>query len=696
MEFRIAETFQKSLGKLTNQEQKVVKAKAFDIQLDITGNATQFHRLDRTKDNNFWSVRVNTDIRIIAHKAGKSVMLTYVDHHDRAYKWAANRVIRKHPVTGAAQIVSVKEADSETFTPSKTEPQESRLPLIFSDIPEQSLRLIGVPEEYIDHVKKCDENHFFKLMDILPSEATEKLLEYASEDISLDDLNEKSLEYDNLNRAVPDEYGLNHPDAKRRFALVNDEEELAAALEFPWHQWTVFLHPDQRKYSELDYSGAARVSGSAGTGKTIVALHRAAYLAKANPKNKILLCTFTKTLAAALKLKLEILFTNNQNALQQIEVTHFEGLAFNSLKRQEKQPNIASKIQIENFFRRAREESLICKYPIGFLLSEWENVIDAWGIETLSDYLDINRVGRKSKLGSTQRSEIWPVFAAVKKFLNGRNLTTWSTIFRNLNIKNDPFLNFEHVIVDEAQDISVAELGFLSRNFSKKPNGLLFAGDMGQRIFRSPFSWMSLGVDVRGKSYTLTVNYRTSHEIRKQAEQLLPTTLKDQDLNNENITRTISLFRGQPPKIVLKDNEAEEEIVVSDWIIEQIKNGVKPAEIGIFVRSEKQYFRVNRAIKKSGNTSVVLNYKNDGDESSVNYGTMHLAKGLEFRSVAIMACDADQLPLRERIEIFSEDSDLDEVERSERQLLYVACTRARERLLVSGVGVGSKYLYDLA
>ena len=318
MEFRIAETFQKSLGKLTNQEQKVVKAKAFDIQLDISGNATQFHRLDRTKDSNFWSIRVNTDIRIIAHKAGKSVMLTYVDHHDSAYKWAANRVIRKHPATGAAQIVSFREEDLQTFSSPKVEPQELKLPLIFSDTPEDILKMIGVPEEYIDHVQKCDENHFFRLVDILPSEATEKLLEYASGEISVDGLNEKSLELDDQNGSDPDEYGLNHPDAKRRFALVTDEEALTAALEFPWYQWTVFLHPDQRQYSELNYSGAVRISGSAGTGKTIVALHRAAYLAKANPNNKILLCTFTKTLAAALKLKLEILFTNNHNALKNL------------------------------------------------------------------------------------------------------------------------------------------------------------------------------------------------------------------------------------------------------------------------------------------------------------------------------------------------------------------------------------------
>jgi len=692
MEFRIAETFQKSLDNLTNQEQKIVKAKAFDIQLNIAGNSNQFHRLDRAKDDNFWSVRVNSDIRIIAHKSGKSVMLTYVDHHDDAYKWAANRVIRKHPKTGAAQIVEVIEAYDTPHSLDSTfiTPESDRL---FIDLDHDILSAIGVPEELTSQVKSCDETMFFELAEKLPAEASEKLIEYAAGGMSKEDLLRKTATSENTD--ATDELGLNHPDAQRRFALVSDEAALHAALDFPWHKWTVFLHPDQRKFTELSYKGSARVSGSAGTGKTIVALHRAVYLHKQNPEKNILLCTFTKTLASALKQKLGILLAQDEAALEKIDVMHLEGIAFAHLKRNGRQPNIASKTQLLNFLRRSAQSVQVTNYENGFLLSEWENVIDDWGIETLEEYTGLSRVGRKSKLGTNQRNDLWRIFDETKQHLKSRNLTTWSHIFRELSLTNDPSAQYDHVIIDEAQDISSAELSFLARHYGDKPNGLFFAGDIGQRIFRAPFSWSSLGVDVRGKSNILKVNYRTSQQIRAKADLLLPKEIKDGDNQSEDRSGTVSVFSGEPPKINLSDDEAGEAKIVSDWIKEQVDQGIAPTEIGVFVRTEHQYKRALNAIKNSGNTGVVLNYKLDGDDSSINYGTMHLAKGLEFRSVAVMACDDSVLPLRERVKLFTEYADIEEVERTERQLLYVACTRARESLLVTGVGDGSKYLYEL-
>ena len=693
MEFRIAETFQKSLENLTNQEQKIVKAKAFDIQLNISGNSNQFHRLDRAKDNNFWSVRVNSDIRIIAHKSGKSVMLTYVDHHDDAYKWAANRVIRKHPKTGAAQIIEVKESSKDTNiwgTSSATLAPDK----LFAELDEEQLAAIGVPEEFVFHVQTCDESMFFELTEKLPAEASEKLIEYAAGGISGDDLVLPTPTSQDIE--LEDELGLNHPDAIRRFALVSDEAGLHAALDFPWHKWTVFLHPEQKKFTELSYNGSARVSGSAGTGKTIVALHRAAYLHKQDPTKKILLCTFTKTLAAALQQKLEILLAKDALALDKIDVFHLEGLASAHLKRNGQNPNIVSKTQLVNFLKRSAQSAEVTDYENGFLLSEWDNVIDDWGIETLQEYTDLSRLGRKSKLGINQRKDLWLIFEETKLLLKKRKLTTWSRIFRELNLAHDKVAQYDHVIVDEAQDISSAELSFLARHYGKKSNGLFFAGDIGQRIFRAPFSWSSLGVDVRGKSNILKVNYRTSQQIRAQADLLLPKKIKDGDNQAEDRSGTISIFRGELPRIILNDDEVSEAQIVSDWIEKQISEGIAPTEIGVFVRTEHQYKRALNAIKKSGNTGVVLNYKLDGDDSSINYGTMHLAKGLEFRSVAVIACDQDALPLHERMRLFTEKADIEEIERTERQLLYVACTRARESLLVTGVGAGSKYLYDLA
>ena len=489
--------------------------------------------------------------------------------------------------------------------------------------------------------------------------------------------------------------GFDHPDAERRFALVHDSSTLSAALEFPWERWTIFLHPDQKVFSEINYEGAARVSGSAGTGKTIVAIQRAYHLHKKNPDRKILVTTFTKTLANSLQQKMFRLLCDNPEAQRQIEVRHLEGFAFDLLKKAGSQPSIASKTQVLSFLRTSAESLQINDFSIGFLLSEWENVIDAWGIKSLKEYSKISRLGRQSRLGLNQRSKLWAIFKNTLLILADRKLSSWSSVFLKLSENNNAQHDFSHIIVDEAQDISVPELKFLANTMGQKENGLFFAGDLGQRIFRQPFSWKQLGIDIRGKSLTLRVNYRTSQQIRKQADLLLTKQLTDLDNNSESRLGTISIFQGDRPKIILLDNEKEEIEFVQKWIVNQVHAGIKPFEIGVFVRSDQQYQRALTAIKESGNTAVVLNYKLDGDESAVNYGNMHLAKGLEYRSVVVMACDQDVLPLKDRLNLFSEPVDIEEVERTERHLLYVACTRARENLLVTGVGVGSKFLYEL-
>ncbi|MBT6184831.1 MAG: DEAD/DEAH box helicase [Betaproteobacteria bacterium] len=693
MEFRIADTFQKSLVQLTNKEQKAVKEKAFDIQLNITGNANKFHRLERVKDPNFWSVRVNSDIRIIAHKTGKSLLLTYADHHDDAYKWASNKVIQKHPFTGAAQIVEVMREEKKRVPLGQSNHSSPKEHVIFEGLDPELLEKVGIPNELISSVLLCTETSFFELVEHLPAEAAEALLEIASGDSTLEDLIAKNA--NTRKDVIKDDMGFSHPDSGRRFALITDQTDLHAALDFPWSKWTVFLHPEQQRFTQISYRGAARVAGSAGTGKTIVALHRASFLQKKNPNSKILLTTFTKTLAAALKAKLEMLLSHNEKALQNIEVIHLEGLAFSVLKKRGTQPNIASRTQITNFLNQGAQRTGVEEFKIGFLISEWENVIDAWNVHSLEDYLNLTRVGRKMRLGSGQRTRLWQIFNETKKLIENRKFTTWANIFWHLEIENDQFLRFDHVIVDESQDIAPAELQFLSKAYGEKTDGLLFSGDLGQRIFRTPFSWTKLGVDVRGKSTTLRVNYRTSHEIKKQADQLLPRELIDADSNVEKRVGTISVFSGRLPEIRLSETVDEEENTVADWLNHQTSNGLRPHEIGVFVRTDKQYKRALGAIKKSGHLGVILNYRSADDDSSINYGTMHLAKGLEFRAVAVMACDAEILPPKERMDLFTEEVDLQEVERTERQLLYVACTRAREALIVSGVGVGSKYLYDL-
>ena len=154
--------------------------------------------------------------------------------------------------------------------------------------------------------------------------------------------------------------------------------------------------------------------------------------------------------------------------------------------------------------------------------------------------------------------------------------------------------------VDEAQDISVAHLRFFAALGADRPNALFFAGDLGQRIFQQPFSWKSLGVDIRGRSRNLRVNYRTSHQIRQQADRLLGPEMSDVDGNSEDRSDTISVFNGPAPVIRVLKNESEEIKSVGTWLAEQSKAGVLPHELGVFVRSAGQLDRAQAAVKESG------------------------------------------------------------------------------------------------
>ena len=289
------------------------------------------------------------------------------------------------------------------------------------------------------------------------------------------------------------------------------------------------------------------------------------------------------------------------------------------------------------------------------------------------------------------------MFERVKSGLREQGLVTKAEMFGRLSreverLEHPPF---DHVVVDEAQDVSVAQLRFLAAVAGGRANGLFFAGDLGQRIFQQPFSWKELGVDVRGRSQTLRINYRTSHQIRTQADRLLDPAITDVDGNLEERKGTVSVFNGPHPSIQVAEDEEAESSAVSDWLTARISEGLQPGEISVFVRSIDQIKRAVAAVTQSRIPYSILDEDMDAEEGCLTVGTMHLAKGLEFRAVVVMACDSEVIPLQSRVESIADEADLEGVYNTERNLLYVACTRARDHLLVTGVEPASEFLDDL-
>jgi mRNA-degrading endonuclease RelE of RelBE toxin-antitoxin system len=713
MEFRIADTFTDSLARLNSEEQKAVKTTAFDLQMNPAHPGLQFHKLDKAKDHNFWSIRVSRDLRLIVHKTGTSLMLCYVGHHDEAYEWAERRKLETHPKTGAAQLVEIRERVQEIIIPKYVEsmPTPRAKPALFKDLPDSELLEYGVPPEWLPDVRRANEETLLELADHLPREAAEALLDLATGTVPQTfRFISQPLAKSNLQKVAQPEFAppqselalvptesFEHPDAKRRFRLINNFEELERALDSPWEKWTVFLHPAQRELVEREYNGSARVSGSAGTGKTIVALHRVVYLARKNPDSRLLLTTFSDPLSNALRTKLRYLIGNQPRLGERIEIHAMNSVGKRLYETNIAKPKFASAEIIRELIQQAAQETSENKFSLPFLVMEWEQVVDAWQLDTWESYRDVMRLGRKTRLKEPQRAVVWSIFERVRSALKSRELITHSEMFTRLAsfYATNVSVPFDFLVVDEAQDLSVAQLRFLAALGKYRGDTLFFAGDLGQRIFQQPFSWKALGVDVRGRSTTLKVNYRTSHQIRMQADRLLGPELTDVDGNSEERKSTISLFNGPPPTIQTLDSIEQEKKTVGDWLKALTKEGHLPHEIAIFVRSAAELDRVRAAVEAAGLSFNVLDDRVETAHGKVSIATMHLAKGLEFRAVAVMACDDEVIPQQKRIETVADDSDLEEVYNTERQLLYVACTRARDRLLLTSVAPTSEFLDDL-
>ena len=448
MQFRIADKFTESLAKLNGEEQRAAKTTAFDLQLNPGQPGLQFHRVERARDKNFWSVRVNKGVRMIVHKTTANLLLCYVGEHDDAYRWAERRLLEQHPHTGAAQLVEIREVVREIEIPRYVAAERA----VFAGVPDSQLLNYGVPAEWLDDVKQvADEDALLALADHLPAEAAEALLELATGSAP-----ERPV------RGATDGDPFAHPDAQRRFRVMSNQEELRRALEYPWEKWTVFLHPAQRQVVDRTYRGPARVSGSAGTGKTIVALHRAVHLARTYSDARVLLTTFSPALADALRARVVRLIAREPKIAERLEVHTMADIGRRLYQAHFARPDLATPDRVRELLRQAAAEVEDLRFSLRFLWTEWSRVVDAWQLASWEQYRDVPRLGRRTRLPERQRELLWSVFSKVAAALDEHGLLTEPRLFGRLErqIAKMAHPPFEFCVVDEAQDIGVAELRF--------------------------------------------------------------------------------------------------------------------------------------------------------------------------------------------------------------------------------------------
>ncbi len=669
-------SFARSVDRLDTQSQILIKTAVMDLQFDLMRDGhprhgLRVHKLKRVRDPGIMSISPDKDLRIIVHRHAQDYTLLYADHHDDAYEWASRRRPEVNPESGVMQVVEELER-TEVITRFVTQ----TMPYAFNHYEAPYLMSLGVPPSYVDAVRHATVDNVDALFEVLPDEASERLL----------DLMDGKLVMPPAPVVSGDPF--DHPDARRYFHVITGEADLEAALSGRWEEWMVYLHPSQRGLVEKTFSGPARVSGSAGTGKTVVALHRAAELA-ARQAGSVLLTCFSRTLADSLAEKLNQLMPEPETRAR-VTVINLHRLA------QQLAPQMglgAPRIHAESLepmFRSALAR-LRSDVSLGFLMSEWTNVIEPRGLGSWEAYRNAPRAGRGVALGARQRRAVWTVVEAVLEELEQQGELTWTLLcHRVAGALEERGPRFTYIVIDEAQDFGPAELRLLRTLVAPGPDDLMLCGDAGQRVFRGRSSWLATGIDVRGRSTRLKINYRTSQDIRQFADALMPPLLADEEGESES-RRTLSRFRGATPDVRRFGTLADEVKGVAAWIGERLTEGLQPGEVAVLTRTQPGR-RTQLLAEACGREIQVLETQVTPDPARLVMTTMHRAKGLEFRAVVLMDISDDQVPLRSLLNRSDDVVDREAILEQERQLLYVAATRAREALMVSYVGEPSPWL----
>ena len=302
-----------------------------------------------------------------------------------------------------------------------------------------------------------------------------------------------------------------------------DSTDKRAAVQKPYNA----LNPSQRKVVERRYNGPARVSGAAGTGKTVVAVHRAVELATRNPAAKILITTFSEALALRLSWQTKLLIGPDSPLLSRIRIEHVHKVARDILaSKRGGAVNVIQGADVAHVLKEAaRSTGNGLPFSLPFLEAEWDAVVEPAGIETWDEYRKASRSNRGTPLGARQRLAAWRIFDQALALMRQRRVLTWDRVCIEAAKYQREGPMFDHVVADEYQDLGPAEMSFLRVLVKPGCGDLFLCGDSGQRIYKAPTSWLSLGIDIRGRSTNLKVNYRTTEQIRRVADQIVRSSI---------------------------------------------------------------------------------------------------------------------------------------------------------------------------
>ena len=704
----ISNDFFKAFGKLPNKARSKVAAFIAKFRHNPRSPGLNYERIEGGKDPMIRSLRVDQDVRCIvrAPDKGNTYVLLWIDKHDDAYQWARQRSCHVNRVSGALHVVDVEAAEAAlceaTTNPHSVEAAaETRQPLpqtipnaLFAACDDEQLMLVGVPEVLLPAVRAVsNEEALVRLIEWLPQACVDGLILLAEGRTIADVVSE--LERQRPAGVDPEDVAtaLEVPDSKAEFLVITDDDELEAMLSAPLEQWRVFLHPSQRRLVERDWNGPVRVLGGAGTGKTVVAMHRARWLAKQlinqGSTGRILFTTFTRNLSIDIRSNLTKICSSEE--LQRIEVVNLDRWVMNFLKTQG--------LQVRIFDQESRRAAWSLAMDLAdtslgldqrFYEEEWRDVVLAIGCRSRDDYLKARRVGRGTRLSRKQRVQIWPVFDALRAELRQRGL--WEPeeakqAAADLLHESGRSALFSSVVVDEAQDLDTASFELI-RTLSGEPhpNDLFIVGDPHQRIYGKPVVMGRCGIEIRGRSRKLRINYRTTEETRVWATAVLNgLDFDDLDGGTDSASDYRSLLHGDEPLIKKCEDLAEEERFLVALLHQIKEERGSLASTCITARTKSAITNLEQFLESKDIQSRVIeaDEADDPSDPSVRLATMHRVKGLEFDQVLIPGLDSDQMPLKSALGCRPDQVSRELFEQQERSLLHVAATRAKKRVVVT-------------
>ena len=689
----ISSDFLTAFARLPRQVQGKVTEFVNKFRNDPMSPGIHYEKLNSGIDKKIFSVRIDDTYRgiVVCQQETGVYLLLWVDHHDEAYQWAAHKRCEVNPQTGAIQVFDVQTVVEQVSTPEKV--------ALFALAKDDELLKLGVPEAQLDFVRSfIHKEDFYKAESAMPQDAYEHL-SWLAEGFPVAEVLELVAEEQNTSASDEDlAAALDVPATLKSFVVVDGEDELRRIMAEPLEKWRVFLHPTQRKIVRKAYSGAARVLGGAGTGKTVVAMHRAKQLAsKYEGQQRILMTTFTANLAADIRENLRKICTLEE--LRRIEVIHLDAWVNQFLR----ESSFSAQIGYDDAIDPIWEKAILLAnndlpFEVPFYKEEWNRIVIAQEALTLDKYVKATRNGRGTRLDRKKRIQVWKVFENYQNLMKEyqiRDINTAMYESTKLLQATGSKPRYTSIIIDEGQDFSDNAYRLIRALAGEEhPNDIFIVGDSHQRIYRNHPTLSKCGINVRGRSNILKINYRTTEEIRKHAFALLNgISFDDLDDGADIGGKCQSLTHGEKP-IIENFGNANDEFDFMLGEVKKLKNsGIALMDICVVARTKKLVDDYIALFTRAGIRSYAIkrNKADDRSYDGLRVATMHRVKGLEFKYVFIAAVNNRIIPLPSAINKTDPVSEAESIT-SEKCLLYVAMTRAQKGVYITSYGKKSDFL----